>query len=138
MSTAVPGGSMSATSAPAEIVVHLATSKFDEDDERWLAQRNSFYAELRRETGAVSLRPESVPGSKGAVEAIILALGTAGAFRAATTCFQEWLARDRTRRIELQWNRNGESETFVIEGRAIDDEIFNRLASMVTPFNREP
>lgn len=121
-----------------EIAVQPGTTRFDEDDERWAAQRAALYGDLRREVGSVRLRQDQADGYKGASETIILALGTAGVFQAATSCFQAWLARDRTRRIELSWTRDGAAESLVVEGRNIDDDTFRRLEAKLEQLGIEP
>jgi hypothetical protein len=42
------------------------------------------------------------------VEAIILALGSAGAITAAVEALRLWLMRDRGRRVQLSWTVQGE------------------------------
>jgi hypothetical protein len=129
---------VSSGSGTVEIEVHLRTEKFEEDDERWANQQTELITEIRREVGTVTVRRENSPGHKGALETIILALGPAGAFQAATTCFQAWLARDRTRRIELSWTRNGVTESFTLEGKDINDETFSRLEAKLQQLRIEP
>jgi hypothetical protein len=111
-----------------DLVLHLATERFDDYDERWQDQKDDLVAELCQEVG--SLRRELLPvwGEKGAVGSLVLALGSAGVFQAASACLRAWLARDRTRRVELSWTVDGREEKVVIEGRAVDDSTFAALA----------
>jgi hypothetical protein len=125
------GGKVSSGPGATQIEVHLGSAKFDEDDERWLGQQRDLFVELRREVGSVSLRLEAEPGSKGSVETIVVALGTAGVFQAAASIFQAWLGRDRTRRIELTWNRDGHTESFILEGSGVDKDTLSRLAAEI-------
>jgi hypothetical protein len=113
-----------------ELRLSTHSDRFDEDDEGWLAQEADLLASLR---GEVTVRRDMVaaPGEKGLVEAIILALGTAGAFTAAVDCLRAWLSRDRTRRIELAWSIDGHAEKIVLQGTAIGDDEFDRLAQLV-------
>lgn len=111
------------------LVIHLATEKFDDDDERWQHQKDQLVIELRQEVGTIRHEWTPVAGSKGAVDSLILALGSAGAFKAAVACLRAWLARDRTRRIELSWTVDGREEKAVIEGKAVDDNTFAALAA---------
>jgi hypothetical protein len=46
--------------------------------------------------------------AKVGVEAVILALGSAGAITAAVEALRLWLARDRGRRVQLSWTVGGE------------------------------
>jgi hypothetical protein len=73
----------------------------------------------------------AAPGEKGIVEGIILALGSAGAFKAAVDCLRVWLARDRTRRIELAWSVDGHEEKIVLQGSAVTNAQFEKLAEVV-------
>jgi hypothetical protein len=115
-----------------EMELRLSThsDRFDESDDAWVAQEADLLASLR---GEVTVRRDMVaaPGEKGLVEGIILALGSAGAFKAAVDCLRAWLGRDRTRRIELSWTVDGREEKIVLQGTAIDDAEFERLAALV-------
>ena len=110
-----------------EITVRAENDRFDPDDDRWSAQANDLYEDLRREVTGFQAERIFVDGTKGAVETVILALGTAGAFRAAVDCFRAWLARDKSRRIVVTFNRNGREERIAIEADAVDSETFQRL-----------
>ena len=113
-----------------EITLSTHSDRFGEDDEAWLAQEADLLASLRSE---VPVRRDAVaaPGEKGLVEGIILALGSAGAFKAAVDCLRAWLSRDRTRRIELAWSVDGHEERIVLQGTAISDAEFEKLAALV-------
>jgi len=116
--------------AAVELSLTTHSDRFDEADEAWLDQEAELLAALR---GEVPVRRELVasPGEKGLVEGIILALGTAGAFKAAVDCLRVWLGRDRTRRIELAWTVDGREEKIVLQGTAIPSEEFEKLAALV-------
>src|SRR5262245_9947334 len=114
-----------------ELRLNAQSDRFDADDENWLAQEADLLAELRREVGGVRRDMQAVPGAKGMVETVIMALGSAGAFQAAVGCLRAWLSRDRTRRIELAWSVDGHEETVVLQGTAIDAATFDRLAELV-------
>jgi membrane-associated two-gene conflict system component 1 (EACC1) len=114
-----------------ELTLSTCSDRFDNDDDRWLAQESDLLESLRREVGGVRRDMVAVPGHKGLVESVILALGTAGAFTAAVDCLRAWLRRDRTRRVELSWTVDGREERIVLQGTAIDDDTFGRLAEVV-------
>jgi hypothetical protein len=116
--------------ADVELTLTTHSDRFDTDDDAWVAQEADLMAALRAE---VPVRRDMVaaPGEKGLVESIILALGSAGAFKAAVDCLRAWLARDRTRRIELTWTVDGREERVSLQGTAIDDAEFARLAEIV-------
>lgn len=113
-----------------ELKLTTHSDKFDPDDDNWLAQETELLQSLR---GEVPVRRDLVaaPGSKGLVEGIIMALGSAGAFKAAVDCLRVWLARDRTRRIELAWTVDGHEERIVLQGTAVSNAEFEKLAEIV-------
>jgi hypothetical protein len=113
-----------------DLTLSTHSDKFDADDDNWLAQETELLQALR---GEVPVRRDLVaaPGEKGLVEGIILALGTAGAFKAAVDCLCAWLARDRTRRIELAWTVDGHEEKITLQGTAVSEAEFERLAEVV-------
>jgi Effector Associated Constant Component 1 len=117
--------------APVDLTLRIGSDRFDEDDDNWLEQEAGLVAELSREAGGLRREAVAVPGSKGLVESLILALGSAGAFKAAAQCMRAWLARDRTRRIELSWTVDGREERVVLQGNAIDPAAIDRLAEIV-------
>jgi hypothetical protein len=104
-----------------ELRLGPGTDRYDPADERWLRQANDLYADLRGELDGVRKESVPVPGSKGAVESMVLALGSANAFLAAVQCFRAWLQRDRTRHLEITWTTDdGREEKVVLRGDAID------------------
>jgi hypothetical protein len=113
-----------------ELRLSTHSDRFDENDDAWIQQEADLMASLR---GEVTVRRDMVaaPGEKGLVEGIILALGSAGAFKAAVDCLRAWLGRDRTRRIELSWTVDGREERIVLQGTAVSDAEFDRLAALV-------
>jgi hypothetical protein len=116
---------------PLELTLRTESDKFDQDDDNWLSQEAELLSELRSEVGGVRRDMAAVPGSKGLVETVIMALGSAGAFKAAAQCLQGWLARDRTRRVELSWVVDGQEEKIVLQGTSIDPAAMDRLAEIV-------
>ena len=84
-----------------EIGLAAANARFDDDDPRWRGQVADLMHELRRGAGSVRARREPVPGTKGAVDQVILALGSAGAFTAAVQIVRAWLARDKHRTVRM-------------------------------------
>lgn len=90
-------------SGPLEIGLITKNDRYYEDDPRWLAQSAALVQELRRETGPVRLRRTPVPGTKGAVDQLVLSLGTAGAFSLAVQLINSWLSRDKHRSVEISF-----------------------------------
>jgi Effector Associated Constant Component 1 len=110
-----------------ELVVEPRSDRFEEADARWREQVGALYRDLRRDVGGV--RRESTPaaGAKGATTDIILALGSSGALTAAVTMFKAWLARDKTRVLELEWMDGDESRKLSIRGTDVREDTFDEL-----------
>ncbi|MGH9149319.1 MAG: effector-associated constant component EACC1 [Acidimicrobiales bacterium] len=111
-----------------ELVIEPATDRFDPDDERWHDQVGDLMLGLRKEVGGVRREVTPVDGTKGGVAQVILALGSAGAFTAAVEYFRAWLGRDRTRRLEVSWEVDGERQSVSVQGDAIDQSAIRALA----------
>jgi hypothetical protein len=121
-------------SEPSEIlklVVKPHSERFDPNDDRWLDHVTDLVRDLRDGTGALEIEPPPQPGAKGAAEALILALGTAGAFTSAVEIVKAWLTRDRSRTVEVSWNDDHGSGSFVIHGDAIDDATLGTMATVL-------
>jgi hypothetical protein len=87
------------TTIEMQLIAH--SDRYDDEDPRWLDQVADLTSELRRETEAVRHRREPAPGAKGAADQMILALGTAGAFKLAVDVVRTWLARDKSRSLRI-------------------------------------
>lgn len=117
--------------APFELVLEPRTDRFHADDDRWLAQVSLLFQELQREVGGVSRRHEPVAGTKGGVEVVIMALGSAGAFTAGLEMLRSWLGRDRSRKLDISYTVDGRTETVSIAGDAIDKDAIARISDAV-------
>jgi hypothetical protein len=84
-----------------EVGLAAHNSRFDPDDPRWLNQVADLARQLRHESGAVRYRRTPVMGTKGTVDQMILALGSAGVFTLAVEVIRSWLGRDRNRAVEI-------------------------------------
>ena len=84
-----------------DVSVVARNGRYAADDHRWLDQVAGLVRELRREAGPVHVHRTPVPGTKGAVDQLILTLGSAGAFTATVEIVRLRLARDRHRSVEL-------------------------------------
>ncbi|SDI86369.1 hypothetical protein SAMN05444157_0533 [Frankineae bacterium MT45] len=111
-----------------ELAVELRSNDYYPDDERWLSQVNAYRSELH---GLVDTHLQSRPlaGSKGGVDELIVALGSAGAFTAAVESFRAWLGRDRGRRIEVRWDDGGVEHYVSLTGEAIDVDSVRSIAT---------
>ena len=115
-----------------ELVIEAKTDRYDPTDDRWRGQVSQLHTSLREEVGGVRRERSAVPGTKGVVETVILALGSAGAFTAAVECFRAWLRRDRTRSLEISWWGDGRQERVVIRGDAIDSAALHAVAEAMS------
>ena len=86
-----------------EIELVARNDRYDDDDPRWLTQTATLVHDLRRDTGSVRVHHTPVPGTKGAIDQLILSLGSAGAFSVAVQMISIWLSRDRHRSVELSF-----------------------------------
>ena len=112
---------------PLEVAVEPHNDEYDPDDDRWRDQVATLYADLDAQVGA-DRRGRPVEGAKGAVDQLIIALGSAGAFTAAVECFRAWLGRDRSRRIDVRWEENGVERSVTLTGEAVDAETVREIA----------
>jgi hypothetical protein len=110
-----------------ELTIEPTNASFHEEDERWRDQVAAFYADLQGEADLLR-RSTTVAGTKGAVEEVIVALGSAGAFTAAVEFFRAWLARDRSRHIDVRWNEDGVERYVTLVGDAVDVESVREIA----------
>ena len=112
---------------PFKLTVDPRNDQYDPDDDRWLDQ----VALLRQALDAqvdVIRGERQVPGAKGAIDQLIIALGSAGAFQAAVDCFRAWLGRDRDRRIDVRWNSGGVERSVTLTGEDVDAETIRDIA----------
>lgn len=112
-----------------ELLIEPGTGRYDPDDERWRRQVSDLYRDLDRDVGDLRRERAPVPGTKGAVESIVLALGSAGAFTVALDFFRAWLARDRSRSLDISWTVDGVQEQITVRGDAIDASTLQAIAA---------
>jgi hypothetical protein len=113
-----------------EVAVEPHNEQYDPDDERWRSQVATLYTDLHAEVGTV-MRGHPVEGTKGTIDQLIIALGTAGAFTAAVDCLRAWLERDRYRRVDVRWNENGAERSVTLSGEAMDAEAIREIAEAI-------
>ena len=89
---------------PMEIEFSAANDRFDDDDPRWREQVADLTDELRREVDRVWTRRTPTPGAKGAVDSVVMLLGSAGVFTAAVEVLRIWVSRDKHRSVTLTFS----------------------------------
>jgi hypothetical protein len=115
-------------SSTVEVVISAETAKYAPDSPQWRRETAGLASELDRETGSVATRSTAVPGTRGAVVEVILALGTSGALLSAVQVFRAWLGRDKTRSITTTWtDEDGKERQVTVTGENIDQQSFNAL-----------
>jgi hypothetical protein len=102
-----------------DFTVEPYNDQYDPDDDRWLDQVATLYTDLHTQVDVVK-RGLPVEGTKGAIEQLVVALGSAGAFTATVDCLRAWLARDRDRRVEVRWDENGLERSVTLTGESVD------------------
>jgi Effector Associated Constant Component 1 len=110
-----------------EFAVDAHNDEYHSDDDRWRDQVATLYAQLRVDADVVH-RGVAVPGAKGSVDEVIVALGSAGAFTAVVECFRAWLGRDRSRRIEVAWTEGANKHVVSLTGDAVDIDSVREIA----------
>ncbi|MFP5319336.1 MAG: effector-associated constant component EACC1 [Acidimicrobiia bacterium] len=111
-----------------ELVLEPQSGRYDPDDERWREQVGQFVDALRREVGGVRRERTAVEGTKGSVETLIVALGSAGAFTAAVEFFRSWIGRDKSRSLDICWTAEEGQCRVSIRGDAVDQTTLQVVA----------
>jgi hypothetical protein len=114
------------------VTVVAGTGRFDPADDRWQAQVRDLYADLDRASVGFRRDTTVVPRTKGVVETAVLALASTGAFNAAARCWQAWLARDRSRHVELVWTQDGRERRLTIDADNADAVALRHLIDGAT------
>jgi hypothetical protein len=86
---------------PLQLLLVPSSDRFVPDDARWAGQVQSLWGMLEEQAGTITRQVTPRAGSKGGAEAVILALGSAGAITAFVDLAKAWLSRDRTRSLEI-------------------------------------
>lgn len=116
------------------------SGRYDEDDDRWRDQVADLAHQLRLETDAFRVQRTPVSGTKGWTVDFILALGEAGVFTTALEVLRVWLARDKTRSIDLTYrDRDGHPQSLnVTATNANEDTLAPVIAAVAAQISAEP
>lgn len=112
---------------PFEVEIEPRNDSYDPDDVGWRDQVATLYADLDAQVDTVR-GGHPVEGAKGAVDQLIVSLGSAGVFSAVVDCLRAWLGRDRDRRIDLRWVENGVERSMTLTGEAVDVRTMREVA----------
>jgi len=110
-----------------EITISPINENYDDHDPRWIGQKDELVANIKREVGTVRKETVPVPGQKGGIESIIVALGSSGVITAVVDTFRAWLGRDRKRQIAITIERNGKKESIIVDGNGIDKSTLKEI-----------
>jgi hypothetical protein len=115
-----------------EITLTATSEKYDADDDRWRGQVGELVHQLRTETDALRLERTPVPGTKGAIDELIISLGSAGVFTAVEQVFRSWLARDKTRSIQLSYkDGKGHMQKLQVAASNAAEDVFAPVLNAV-------
>jgi hypothetical protein len=121
-----------------EIGLVTRNDRYDDDDPRWLTQTATLVHDLRRDTGSMRLHRTPVPGTKGAVDQLILSLGSAGAFSVAVQLIGLWLSRDRHRSVELTFtDTTGNPKTVRVSAENAGSDVLAPLIMAASELAKE-
>ena len=76
---------------PIQVILTPQNDELDPNDQRWVAQLSDLYDRLRDDLGTLEVVRTPVPGTKGSIETVIVALGSSGTIYAALEAFKAWL-----------------------------------------------
>jgi hypothetical protein len=110
-----------------EMALEPRSDDYQPDDDRWRDQVVRLVSELHVQA-EVEQRSSPSDGTKGTLDELVVALGSAGAFTATVECLRAWLSRDRSRRIEVRWDENGKKRYVTLTGDAIDIDSVHEIA----------
>jgi hypothetical protein len=108
------------------------SERFEDDDDRWLDQVADLVHDLRVETDALKVTRTPVPGTKGSFDQLVLTLGSAGVFTAALDVLRIWLARDKTRSVDLCYrDRQGLEQRLIVTAEHADEDALAPVIAAV-------
>ena len=110
-----------------EVAVEPRNDHYDSDDDGWRDQVATLYADLDAQVDTVR-RGRPMAGTKGTIDQLIVALGSAGVFSAVVDCWRAWLGRDRDRRIDVRWTEDGVERSVTLTGEAVDNQTVREIA----------
>jgi hypothetical protein len=115
-----------------ELRLEPLSGRFDMYDDRWLDQVDGLVGELRAGADDVRSRRTAAPGTKGAIDAIVIPVISAGGLTAVVEMVRSWLDRDRTRSLKVSWSDSGSVESIELSGADVEAARFDDLLHAVT------
>ena len=121
-----------------EIIIEAHNENYDESDDRWIEQVDELILDCQKEAGEVRKEVQAVEGKKGGVEAIILALGSAGALTAAVDIFKAWISRDRSRSLKLKITTSEGVQEWDVSGNSMDKDVIEKFMQAALAMTTNP
>ena len=113
---------------PLVVSLHAHHDAFDDDHPAFRAQVAQLENEMVREVDEAEVVHHPVPGTKGTVAELVVALGQAGVLTATVEMVRLWLRRDRARSLEIEWTEGDETHRVTVRGDAIDTATLRPVA----------
>jgi hypothetical protein len=110
-----------------ELRIEPVNEQYDADDDQWFRQVAAFRREFADDVDGVRRETTVVPGTRGAIESVVLAVTSAGTMTAAAEFFKAWLGRSANRRIKVSLGEGGQLQEFELAGTDLDDATMDRI-----------
>jgi hypothetical protein len=112
-----------------ELRIEATSTLLSENDERWLDDVDGLSQALEDRLGKGAVRKERrpEPGTRGSVDSLILALGSAGAFTTAAEVIRAWLGRAHDHVVEATVNRTDHEQTVRLRATSVTDGSFEAM-----------
>jgi hypothetical protein len=114
--------------------LELQSTEFDPRDDRWQRRIDGLLADLRYTAPSVRRVHDSAldDHAKGALESILVALGSAGVIGGVFDVLKAWVARDRSRTVKVSWYEDGVLKDVELSGSGLDDEVVDLALQALT------
>jgi hypothetical protein len=89
-------------------------------------------SELRAAGEDIRHERTPVPGSKGALDSVIISLTSASSVTAAIEVVKAWLTRDKTRSIKVSFGPAGALQDVELSGANLDDAVLRQVTNALT------
>lgn len=110
-----------------EVIISPVNPNYAADDPRWAAEKDELVETLDVEVGNVRRETKAVPGQKGGIESIIAVLGSSGVIQGIVEIFKSWLNRDKSRKITVTVQRDGQPTTITVDANGIDKSTLKEV-----------
>jgi membrane-associated two-gene conflict system component 1 (EACC1) len=118
-----------------DFVLTPHSSVWGDEDDRWADAVALLWGQLENEIGrpAVVRRREPVPGTKGTLDSVMLALAAPGAFASSIAVVEYWLQRASDRSVTIRRAGAPSSESVTITAHDVRDGSFAAMMRSLAP-----